>query len=385
MPLQTFLLTHLYKTTFPYLTPQPYLVITLLVLHYFCNGKNRQWRAFVLVVSATLSESGFRTVKGGLPGDGNDDGQAYRNVPADEKSPNRASPPMTVSVSRDIPSSAEKTPAPYTVVLYPRAGLAAIDLAEVYSYRNLLYLFFWRDIKTRYKQSYLGGVWIVLSPLVSTAIYSILLGYLARFPSDGVPYPLYVLIGITSWGFFSRSLTGVSTSLADQQVLINKIYFPRIIAPMSSVLSAAFDFGIMLTLMFVAMLAIGVFPSPRMLLAFVFILQMALLAMGIGLILTGLDAVMRDVRIVLSLVLQVWYFACPIVYPIRVVPKKLLTYYYLNPATPLIQGFRWALLGGTTPAPPLWSLALSAIVTAILLLCGTLFFQKVERTIVDHI
>src|SRR3954464_4707754 len=143
---------------------------------------------------------------------------------------------------------------PHTVVLYPRTGLSALDVGEAYAYRRLLYLFFWRDIKTRYKQSYLGGVWIVLSPLVSTAIYSTLLGYLARFPSDGLPYPLYVLVGITAWQFFSRSLVGVSTSLADQQVLINKIYFPRIIAPMASVLSAAFDFGLMLVLIFVAML-----------------------------------------------------------------------------------------------------------------------------------
>lgn len=274
---------------------------------------------------------------------------------------------------------------PHTVILYPRTGLSALDLGEVYAYRNLLYLFFWRDIKTRYKQSYLGGVWIVLSPLVSTAIYSVLLGYLARFPSDGVPYPLYVLIGITPWQFFSRSLSGVSTSLADQQVLINKIYFPRILAPMASVLSAAFDFSIMLLLMFVAMLVLGVYPSPRTLLAGLFVAQMGLLALGLGLILTGLDAVMRDVRIALSLVLQVWYFLSPVIYPISVVPKHLLKFYYLNPVAPLIQGFRWALLGGAVTPPPLWSILLSGAVTLVLLTAGTLFFQKVERTIVDHL
>jgi len=274
---------------------------------------------------------------------------------------------------------------PHTVVLYPRTGLSALDVGEVYAYRNLLYLFFWRDIKTRYKQSYLGVVWIVLSPLVSTAIYSVLLGYIARFPSDGVPYPLYVLVGITAWQFFSRSLAGVSTSLADQQVLINKIYFPRILAPMASVLSAAFDFAIMLALMLLAMLALGILPSPRTLLAAVFIAQMALLALGIGLILTGLDAVVRDVRIVLNLVLQVWYFASPVIYPVQIIPAKFITYYYLNPAAPLVQGFRWALLGGSVPPPPLWSVGLSAGVTVIFLIIGTLFFQKVERTIVDHL
>jgi lipopolysaccharide transport system permease protein len=274
---------------------------------------------------------------------------------------------------------------PHTVVLYPRKGMAALDLAEIYAYRNLLFLFFWREIKTRYKQSYLGGVWIVLSPLVSTAIYSVLLGYLARFPSDGVPYPLYVLVGITVWQFFSRCLIGTSTSLADQSVLISKIYFPRIIAPLAAVLSAGFDFGVMLVLLLAAMLALRIFPEPRTLLAFVFVIQMAFLALGIGLILTGIDAVMRDVRIVLNLVLQVWYFASPIIYPIRVVPQKFLTYYYINPVAPLIEGFRWAMLGGATPPPPLWSVLLSAAVSVVLLVIGALLFQKAERTIVDHI
>jgi len=282
-----------------------------------------------------------------------------------------------------VPTEAEDNP--HTVVLYPRQGLAAINLREVFAYRNLLYLFFWRDIKTRYKQSYLGVVWIVLSPLVSTAIYSVLLGYLARFPSDGLPYPLYVLVGITAWQFFSRSLNGVSTSLADQQVLINKIYFPRVIAPLSSILSAAFDFGIMLALIFAAMLVLGIYPGPRTLLAFAFIAQMALLALGIGLVLTGLGAVMRDVRVVLNLVLQVWYFASPIIYPVQIVPPKLITYYYLNPLAPLMQGFRWAMLGGSVQPPPLWSIGLSALVTLIFLIVGMLFFQKVERTIVDHL
>ena len=284
-----------------------------------------------------------------------------------------------------MPVSDTTGESPHTVVLYPRTGLSVLDVGEAYAYRRLLYLFFWRDIKTRYKQSYLGGVWIVLSPLVSTAIYSMLLGYLARFPSDGLPYPIYVLVGITAWQFFSRSLVGVSTSLADQQVLINKIYFPRILAPLASVLSAAFDFAIMLALVLLAMLALGILPSPRTLLMLVFVAQMALLALGIGLILTGLDAVMRDVRIVLNLVLQVWYFASPVLYPVQVVPAKFLTYYYLNPAAPLIQGFRWAMLGGSIAPPPLWSIGLSASITVILLIVGTLFFQKVERTIVDHL
>ncbi len=286
---------------------------------------------------------------------------------------------------RNVTASDATGESPHTVVLYPRTGLSALDVGEVYAYRNLLYLFFWRDIKTRYKQSYLGVVWIVLSPLVSTAIYSVLLGYLARFPSDGLPYPLYVLVGITAWQFFSRSLTGVSTSLADQQVLINKIYFPRVLAPLASVLSAAFDFGLMLLLIVAAMLVLGIYHSPRTLLAFVFIAQMALLALGIGLVLTGLDAVTRDVRVVLNLVLQVWYFASPVIYPVQIVPQKFITYYYLNPMAPLMQGFRWAMLGGSVQPPPVWSIGLSAFVTVIFLIAGTLFFQKVERTIVDHI
>jgi lipopolysaccharide transport system permease protein len=138
-------------------------------------------------------------------------------------------------------------------------------------------------------------------------------------------------------------------------------------------------------MMFAAMLVLGIYPSPRIVLAFLFVLQMALLALGLGLILTGLDAVMRDVRIALNLVLQVWYFLSPVIYPISVVPKHLLAFYYLNPVAPLIQGFRWALLGGTVTPPPLWSILSSGAFTLVLLFVGTLFFQKVERTIVDHL
>jgi lipopolysaccharide transport system permease protein len=273
----------------------------------------------------------------------------------------------------------------HTVTIYPRKGFARLNFRELSEYRYLLYLFMWRDLKTRYKQSYVGMVWILLQPIATMTIYSVFFGYLAKFPSEGVPYPVYILAGITCWSFFSRSLTSVSTSLADQQALLSKIYFPRLLAPIAALLSSTFDLVILFVLLLCVMLIFGVAPSYKMALAFVYLVLLAVAALGLGLMLTGLDALIRDVRHALALVMQLWYFATPIIYPIELVPEKIKVFYYLNPTTPLVQGFRWALLGGSVSAPPMWAVATSVAMSAIFLLIGLALFQRLERTIVDHI
>lgn len=259
------------------------------------------------------------------------------------------------------------------------------SIREVIEYRYLLYLLVWREVKTRYKQSFLGTVWILLQPLSTMIIYSIFFGYIARFPSEGVPYPVYILAGITCWQFFTRSVMGVSTSIADQQSLLSKVYFPRILAPTAALVGAMVDFIVLFALLIGMMLAFGLLPSVNMMVAFGFVLLLGLLAFAVGLVLTVLDALYRDVRHGLSVMLQVWYFASPIIYPAKLVPEQFRPYYFLNPASPLIQGFRWSLLGGDVTPPPLWSIGLSVIVSLVILVFGFFLFSRLERTIIDHL
>lgn len=273
----------------------------------------------------------------------------------------------------------------HTVTIYPRKGFARLNFRELLEYKYLLYLFVWRDLKTRYKQSYIGMVWILLQPIATMTIYSIFFGYLAKFPSEGVPYPVYILAGITCWSFFSRAITGVSTSLADQQALLSKIYFPRILAPVAALLSATFDLMVLFILLLFVMTFFGIAPSYQMAMAFIYLVLLGVIALGLGLMLTGLDALIRDVRHALALFMQLWYFATPIIYPVELVPEKIKVFYYLNPTTPLVQGFRSALLGGSVSPPPLWAVGTSVMTSLIFLLIGLALFQRLERTIVDHI
>jgi lipopolysaccharide transport system permease protein len=273
----------------------------------------------------------------------------------------------------------------HVVKIHSRKGFSSVNFAELFEYRYLLYLFVWRDVKTRYKQSYIGIIWILLQPLATMIIYSVFFGYLARFPSEGVPYPVYILAGITCWQFFSRSLTSVSTSLADQQALLSKIYFPRLLAPIAALFSSLSDLAVLFLMLLCVMVIFGVPPSFNMVVAFGYLILLGLLALAIGLILTGLDALLRDVRHGLALLTQLWYFASPIIYPIELVPEQFRFYYLLNPTTPLVQGFRWALLGGGVAAPPAWAVITSICVIIVLMLIGALLFQRLERTIVDHI
>jgi lipopolysaccharide transport system permease protein len=269
-------------------------------------------------------------------------------------------------------------------VIEPSHGWAAVDFRELWQYRGLLRLFIWRDLKVRYKQTTLGMLWVLLQPLAITVIYSIFFGYVAKIPSDGVPYPIFVLSGVVVWQFFSRAVTDGSTSLAAQQGLISKIYFPRLVAPSAAVFSALVDFLVMTAVLVALMLCFGKVPHWTTLFAPFFVLLATALALALSLILTAVDAVYRDVRYVLGFALQVWYFGTPVIYPVGLVPERWQTLLLLNPMAPVVQGFRWALLGNV-PLPPAWSIASSLVVSAALLTGGALLFQRVERSIVDRI
>ncbi len=271
------------------------------------------------------------------------------------------------------------------VRIYPRTGFSFPDLREISQYKSLMFLLVWREIKSRYKQSYLGALWVIFQPLTMMSVYALFLGYVARFPSEGVPYAVYILCSITCWQFFNQSMTGAGTSLANQQALIGKIYFPRILAPMSASLSSFLDLAILIGLLVVVMAFFGIFPSPNAFMAVGILILIGFFAFSLGLALTVLDAFWRDVRHGLGLVIQIWYFASPVIYPVTLVPERFLHFYYMNPMAPLIQGFRWAVLGGDVSMPPLWSFGSSICVILIAFVIGLTVFQRLERNVVDYL
>ncbi len=269
-------------------------------------------------------------------------------------------------------------------VITARQGWRSIDFAEIWASRSLVWLFIQRDLTVRYKQTIFGVLWVVLQPLGITIVYSIFFGYIARIPSEGVPYPVFLLGGTILWQSFSRGTSEAGVSLVAQQGIIAKIYFARPIIPLTPVISTFVDCGVMLLLLVGLMLFFHMVPSWTIILAPAFALLAAALAYAIGLWLSALDALYRDVRYMLSFLIQFWYFATPVIYPLSLVPQKFRFLFVLNPLTAPIEGFRWAVVGNTTP-PDTLTLCSSIITTTVLLLTGLAFFRRVERSVVDRI
>jgi lipopolysaccharide transport system permease protein len=255
-----------------------------------------------------------------------------------------------------------------------------LPLVEMWDYRELLYFFVWRDIKVRYKQTVIGAAWAVLQPFLTMLVFS-LFGRLAHIPSQGLPYPIFYYSALLPWMYFAGALQNSTNTIVENQRLITKVYFPRLILPFSSVLSGLVDFGISF-LMFVAMMIYyGIRPSAAMLWFPVFLLLAVVTALGVGLWLSALNALYRDVRYVLPFLVQFWWIASPVVYPTALVPEKWRWLYGLNPMAGVIEGFRWSLAGKGDP--PGYFLFVSAAVVAATLLSGVAYFQKMETTIAD--
>jgi len=275
----------------------------------------------------------------------------------------------------DIPTSAKM------VVLKPAKGWLGIDLKELWFYRELIYFLTWRDIKVRYKQAALGIAWAVLQPVLTTAITSVVFGVLLKVQSDGLPYPVFVLAALLPWHLFQLSLQKSSISLVGNANLITKVYFPRVIIPLSSVLAVLVDYAISMALLFIAM---AIFRLPITLKALWLIpltLLAVLAALAVGLWLSALNVQYRDVQQIVPFLVQIWMYASPIVYPISTIPEGTLrSLYSLNPMVGVVQGFRWALFGGT---PPDFTLAISSAAVVLLLVSGLFFFRRMEKTFAD--
>jgi lipopolysaccharide transport system permease protein len=280
----------------------------------------------------------------------------------------------------------EATDATWTVIR-PTQGWASLRLGEVWEFRELLFFFVWRDVKVRYKQTILGALWAVLQPLLTMVIFTIFFGGLARVGSDGLPYPLFSYAGILPWTFFAFGLSQAANSLVGASNLIKKVYFPRLIIPLASVLTGLVDFAVSFVVL-IGLMAWYRMPPTLMVIWLPFLLLLTVLAaLGFGLWLAALNVEYRDVRHVVPFFVQLWLFVTPVIYPTSRLTAKLAEYGLpawlcgLNPMAGVVEGFRWALLGtGSRPGP---ILLVSTVVTLLVLASGAFYFRRMERTFAD--
>jgi lipopolysaccharide transport system permease protein len=263
----------------------------------------------------------------------------------------------------------------------PTSGWFSLDLRELWAYRELLYFLAWRDIKVRYKQTAIGVAWAVLQPLAMMLVFTVFFGKLGNLPSDGIPYPLFTLAALLPWQLFSRTITECTNSLVSDQRLITRVYFPRIIIPIATTLSAIVDFAISGVLLAALMFFYEILPGIEIVWLPAFILLMIVVALGVGFWLSALNVEYRDVRYVLPFLNQFWLFVTPVVYSSSLVPGRWQVLYGINPMVGVVEGFRWALLGvGNGPSSMLF---VSATIAVALIVSGIVWFQRRAETFVD--
>ena len=263
----------------------------------------------------------------------------------------------------------------------PAQGWSSLGLEELWQYRELLYFLTWRDIKVRYKQTILGAAWAIIQPFFMMIVFSLFFGWLARMPSDGVPYPVFTFCALLPWQLFSHALTESSNSVVGNQNLITKVYFPRLVIPLAAVLGGVVDFVIAFVLLVIMMLHYGIEPGWAIATLPGFILLALLTALAVGLWLSALNAQYRDVRYTINFLVQLWLIATPVAYPSSLIPERWRGLYGLNPMAGVVEGFRWALLGKSQP--PGLMLWVSIAVVIALLVGGLYYFRRMEQQFAD--
>jgi lipopolysaccharide transport system permease protein len=268
------------------------------------------------------------------------------------------------------------------VYIEPSIGWTSLRLAEVWKFRELLYFLTWRDIKVRYKQTALGALWAIIQPFMTMVVFSFVFGRLAKMDSEGIPYPIFNYAALLPWTYFSHSLDAASNSLVGSAHLITKVYFPRLVIPVSSVLSGLVDFAIAFFVLIGMMVFYQIQPGWAILLLPLFLLLALITALGVGLWLSALNVKYRDVRYAIPFLMQFWLFASPVVYPSSLLEQPWLTLYGLNPMVGVVEGFRWALLGTD---PPKGMIFISFFVSLAILISGAYYFRRIEKGFADVI
>lgn len=268
-------------------------------------------------------------------------------------------------------------------IIKPSHGWAALNLRDLWLYRELIFFMTWRDLKVRYKQTLLGASWAILQPFLTMIVFSIFFGNLAKVPSDGVPYPIFSYTALIPWTLFSKALQDASRSLVANRHMITKVYFPRMILPLSSVMAGLVDFLIAFVVLLGMMWYYKIPPTVNVWVLPLFLLLALVTAVGVGLWLSALNVLFRDINYVLPFLTQFWMYLTPVAYPSSMIPTKWQVIYALNPMTGVVEGFRWALLG--TGQPPGIMTLVSSIAAVVLLISGMFYFRRMERLFADMV
>lgn len=275
----------------------------------------------------------------------------------------------------------EENPPPVTRI-QASSGWSALNLKELWEFRELLYFLTWRDIKIRYKQTILGASWAILQPMFSMLVFSLFFGKLAKMPSDGIPYPLFSYAALVPWTFFASGVSKASNSLVGGSNMLKKVYFPRLAMPISSVLGNVIDFILAFSVLILMMIFFEVVPTANIIWLPLLLLMALITALGVSLWLSAMNVQFRDIRFIVPYIVQAWMFATPVVYPASLIENEFwLAVYALNPMVGVIEGFRWALLGTDTAPGP--QIMISAVVAITLLISGAFYFRRMERTFAD--
>jgi len=265
--------------------------------------------------------------------------------------------------------------------IQPSRGWISLKLKELWEYHDLLYFLTWRDIKVRYKQTVLGGTWAIIQPFFTMVIFSLFFGKLAKIPSDGIPYPIFSFAALVPWTFFANGLSQSSNSLVGSVNLITKVYFPRLVVPISSVVSGVVDFAIAFVVLLGMMLFYRIVPTSNIIYLPFLLLLAFVTSLGVGLWLSAMNVQFRDVRYVVPFLVQAWMFASPIAYPSSLLSEPWRTIYGLNPIVGVVEGFRWALLGTNTAPGPI--IVVSSLAAIVILISGAYYFRRMERSFAD--
>ncbi len=270
-----------------------------------------------------------------------------------------------------------------TVEIKPRKGWFDLDLRALWQYRELLYFLTWKDVIIRYKQTAIGAAWAILQPLLTMLIFTMVFSKFAGVPSDGLPYPIFAFTALLPWQFFAQAISRSSISLVGNPDMISKVYFPRLIIPMSSTLSPVIDFCIAFAILLGMMAWYGIAPTWGIVALPIFLLLALQTALAICFFLSALNVKYRDVGHAVPFLVQCWMYASPVAYSVQLVPEHWRFWYSLNPMVGVIEGFRWALLGKTSP--DFGVMAVSAVVVTVLFFTGLVYFRQMERTFADVI